>query len=255
MKVFCLCENTPFGDGFAFEHGLSLFIQTQKFNILFDFGQSDAFLKNAKKLGVDLSKVDFAILSHGHYDHGNGLKWFFEENNNCKVYAHKDTFGNFFHREKYIGLDGKINKNRFFFLSHDLTLGEGVRILVSRENKFPLDDCDMWIGRKDIPDDFTHEIYLEIEEDGKKYLFSGCAHKGILNILDWFSPDYFFGGLHLSHHTPVVNNEKLYCIKSQLEKKEVKIYTGHCTGIEQFNYLKSSLPLEYISSGKVITIN
>ena len=69
MKVTTLMENTACAERYAAEHGLSLFIETKKINILFDSGSSEAFADNAEKLGVDLGTTDIAILSHGHYDH------------------------------------------------------------------------------------------------------------------------------------------------------------------------------------------
>ena len=78
MKVQVLLENTSLSEALKAEHGLSLYIETGKHKILFDMGQTDAFADNAEKMGIDLSQVDFAILSHGHYDHGGGLKYFME---------------------------------------------------------------------------------------------------------------------------------------------------------------------------------
>ena len=72
MKVTTLMENTACAEQYAAEHGLSLFIETKKINILFDSGSSEAFGDNAEKLGVDLGTADIAILSHGHYDHRAG---------------------------------------------------------------------------------------------------------------------------------------------------------------------------------------
>ena len=78
MKISVLAENTACDNLFDCEHGLSLYIDTGKNKILFDMGQSNLFEKNAEKLGIDLSEVDIAILSHGHYDHGGGLKRFWK---------------------------------------------------------------------------------------------------------------------------------------------------------------------------------
>ena len=67
------------------EHGLSLFIETEEHKILFDMGQSDAFIKNALSLGIDIAKVDIAVISHGHYDHGGGLRYFLELNRSAPI--------------------------------------------------------------------------------------------------------------------------------------------------------------------------
>ena len=77
MKITVLAENTlsekisqPLKEKLKTEHGLSLFIETENHKILFDMGQTNIFIENAKHLELDLENVDFAILSHGHYDHG-----------------------------------------------------------------------------------------------------------------------------------------------------------------------------------------
>ena len=77
MKITALTENTTECD-MPVEHGLSLYIEAGNRKILFDTGKTDIFSKNAEKLGKDISAVDTAIISHGHYDHGGGLEKFFQ---------------------------------------------------------------------------------------------------------------------------------------------------------------------------------
>ena len=109
MKITVLTENTT-ELGLPVEHGLSLFIEIGDRRILFDSGQSDLFAKNAEALGVDLKTVDFAVLSHGHYDHGGGLKKFLEVNGKAKIYMSRYAFEPHFNAEdKYNGLDAEIN--------------------------------------------------------------------------------------------------------------------------------------------------
>ena len=67
MRIKVLLENTASLPDFRTEHGLSLLIETGNQRILFDMGQSDSFAENAEVLGADLSSVDAAVLSHGHY--------------------------------------------------------------------------------------------------------------------------------------------------------------------------------------------
>lgn len=106
MKITCLIENTTHFDTVECEHGLSLFIEYNGLKILFDMGQTELFYENAQKLGISLSDVDFAVLSHGHCDHGGGLKKFLEINKAAPVYLSRYAFEPHYNgTEKYIGLD------------------------------------------------------------------------------------------------------------------------------------------------------
>ena len=87
MKISVLVENTSSEQEILSEHGLSLYIETEEHKILFDTGQSDDFAENSRSMGIDLSKADMVILSHGHYDHGGGLKRFLEINQTAPVYV------------------------------------------------------------------------------------------------------------------------------------------------------------------------
>src|SRR5699024_10494973 len=62
MKIYALMENTPYAPQFAAEHGLSLYIETDRHRLLFDAGATGAFADNAERLGVDLSRVELAVL-------------------------------------------------------------------------------------------------------------------------------------------------------------------------------------------------
>ena len=92
MEIVSLVENTS-RCGLAVEHGLSLFIRLDDGrSVLFDMGQDRLFYDNAVSLGVDLSMVGVAVLSHGHYDHGGGLGVFLEQNSLAKVYVNNHAF-------------------------------------------------------------------------------------------------------------------------------------------------------------------
>ncbi len=258
MKITCLIENTASDENFAAEHGLSLFIETNEAKILFDMGQSDAFASNADKLGINLSDADFAILSHGHYDHGGGLRKFLEINKNAPVYLSLNAFEPHYNgTEKYIGLDTSLyNNNRLIPVGDHLEISKKISLFSGNDKKtvMPTDSGGLTklINSKYIPDDFTHEQYLLIEENGKKILISGCSHKGIINICEWFRPDVLVGGFHYSKY-PL--DDKLRSYAEKLNDYNTEFYTCHCTGIEQFEFMKNIIDkLTYISSGDIIEI-
>lgn len=106
MRVYTLMENQPAGPGYAAEHGLSLYVQAGGRALLVDMGQGDGFLRNAAALGVDISQVEAAILTHGHYDHGGGLGAFYGANQRAKAYIRREAFAPHYRADGgYIGLD------------------------------------------------------------------------------------------------------------------------------------------------------
>ena len=87
---------------------------------MFDMGQTDVFVRNAERLGIDLSEADIAVVSHGHYDHGGGLEKFLELNQKAPVYVSRYAFEPHFNAEsKYIGIDVKIAVNERLILTGD----------------------------------------------------------------------------------------------------------------------------------------
>lgn len=262
MKITVLAENTAVSGEFISEHGLSLFIETENHRILFDMGQTDAFFINAQKLGVELEKADIAVLSHGHYDHGGGLSRFLEINSRAKIYLSERAFGNHYNASgKYIGLDKSLQTNeRLVFVERELEIADGISLYSRNEDerKFPTDSFGLGIERngETVPDDFFHEQYLLIEENGRKILFSGCSHKGVLNIEEWFSPDAFVGGFHLSKLDVSENADELTDIARRLDSFGTKYFTAHCTGVEQCRFLKGIMgdSLSYLSTGMSILL-
>ena len=204
MKITSLLENTTEREDMRVEHGLSLYIETERCRILFDMGQTDLFYENAKALGIDLSKVDIAILSHGHYDHGGGLRRFFEINSHAHVYIHKDAFLPHYNgTEKYIGLDISLkDHSQIIFVDDKYRITEFLTLFScndkdKKHSTIPSGLTEK-VGDVFVSDDFRHEQYLLIRENEKQVLISGCSHKGILDITEWFKPDILIGGFHYS---------------------------------------------------------
>ncbi len=257
MKITALVENVS-SDGLVAEHGLSLFIESNGKKILFDMGQTDLFEKNAALLGIDLSEADIAVLSHGHYDHGGGLKPFLEINKKAHVYINQYAFEPHYNgMEKYIGLDTSLQNNERFIITGETTIIDENMTLYScneREKKFDLGSfgLNMKINGKMLPDDFRHEQYLIIEENGKRVLFSGCSHKSVLDIETRFRPDVFIGGFHFSK---LPCDETLADYAKYLGSFDTDYYTCHCTGTEQYEFMKKHMDrLSYLACGQSIII-
>lgn len=257
MKITALVENTTSNDNLKSEHGLSLYIETTSNKILFDMGQTDLFYENAHKMNIDLSKVDIAVLSHGHYDHGGGLEKFLKINDKAKVYLSAHAFEPHYNGEKFIGLDVSLKDcDRLVFTDADTKIADGLTLYScnDREREFDLGSFGLSAMRNSvkIPDPFLHEHYLLIEEDSRRVLISGCSHKGILNIIKWFVPDVLVGGFHFSKLS-LDNTLKSYA--SYLDSFDTEFYTCHCTGVEQYGFMKKYMSrLHYISTGETIEL-
>ena len=107
MKVTILVDNTP-NDGVPGEWGFCAYIEYNGKKLLLDTGASNLFAENAEKLSVPIEDVDMAFLSHGHYDHANGMEKFFEINKKAKFYLQKGCCENCYFKKwfvtKYIGM-------------------------------------------------------------------------------------------------------------------------------------------------------
>lgn len=273
MLIKTLVENTAISKDSGSEHGLSFYIETKKHKILFDVGASGLFLQNAKKLDVNIADIDFLVISHGHYDHGGGLKIFFTENTKAEVFLHRLAFEKYYavRSDKpidFIGLDESLKQNKQivftsdrFFISGRLQVFSNV---IQREPA-PKSNSGLLTEYKGqtVKDTFAHEQNLVIEEDGKTLLVTGCAHNGIINILEHLHalkgrmPDYVIGGFHLSSRSGGnEDSDTIERIAKHLLGTKATFYTCHCTGIEAYERLKSAMGdnIDYLSAGSAITI-
>lgn len=274
MRIINLMENTPGTVGCLYEHGLSFYIETRKHRVLLDTGASAGFLENAKQLGIDLSLVDTVILSHGHYDHGGGLIAFAEQNHDAKIYMQASALRPYYHKnvmmEKYIGLDKRIAAlpgvmlvNGDLQVDEELFLFSGVtgRKLWSGGNR------ELMRQKADgmfVPDDFAHEQCLVVSCEGKRILLSGCAHNGVLNILERYrkmfdnAPDVMISGFHMMKKQGYASEDWEGIVETarQLQKLPTSFYTGHCTGIEPYEKMKEILgeQLNYVHSGEEVCL-
>ncbi len=273
MKIITLAENTSVSEEFKNEHGLSLYIETETHKLLFDVGASSLFAENAEKLGIDLSEVDTLVISHGHHDHGGGLKKFLEINDKAAIYINRKAFENHYSKrdqgEVYIGLDQELLSNlRFVFLEDDFVIDDALCIFSNvqggRCQSTANSDLVMEKDGQLRADDFCHEQNLIIREKNQVVLLAGCAHRGIVNILDHMALNYdmqpttVIGGFHLYNRSRKKSESKelIESIGNELLMTESRYYTCHCTGEEPYQMLKTMLDdqVNYLATGSQVNI-
>ncbi|MBR6229659.1 MAG: MBL fold metallo-hydrolase [Eubacterium sp.] len=271
MNVFVLSDNT--GDGaYEGEHGLSLYIEYGKNRILLDAGKSNLFYRNALRMGVDLTTVDYAVLSHSHYDHADGFEKFFEINDKAKLYLRRES-GEFFYSQhgdkmRYIGpAKGMLDRyrNRLIYIDEmSIPVGssgasllahstDGLEKIASRAGLYRMVDKDY------IPDDFSHEQTLVFPTEKGLVIFNSCSHAGAANIVHEVTAAYssgiyaYIGGFHLFES----GDEEVLAFIDTLKTVDVqRIITGHCTGDRACELLRDALgnKVEKMHAGLVMEI-
>ncbi len=284
MKIVNLMENTAGHPGCLFEHGLSFYIETDRHRLLMDTGASDGFLANAHILGIDLTRIDTLILSHGHYDHSGGILAFARQNPTASIYMQKKAGDDYYHlkdgAERYIGIDKEILQlPQLICLEGDCRIDEELFLFTGIRGQKCRARSNLGLKRKvvsgqgtlkhDAPgqdifeqDTFDHEQCLVVTFEGRHILLSGCAHNGILNILDHYrslfhaDPDLVISGFHMAQKSPYTDEDILLIEQTarELLKTDSIFYTGHCTGLPAFTIMKTIMGgrLRYVHSGDQI---
>ncbi|MCP4544445.1 MAG: MBL fold metallo-hydrolase [Chloroflexi bacterium] len=282
MKITTLIENTRYEQATSVkpEHGLSFFVKTNAHRFLLDVGAGELFASNAKQLNISIQDVDFAVISHAHFDHGGGLKTFLEENARAPIYLQTSAFGDYYGKlfgfiKKHIGLDKSLLqqfRQRFVFVQDFVEIVDNVFIIpdISDDHPKPSGNAKLLkkLDGKYVPDDFEHELVLVVRETDGLVVFTGCSHSGILNMVETVESRFegekikaILGGFHLMNPiTKKMTEEKDQVIRigqALYDKAHVtKVFSGHCTGKIAYDLLKSQMKekLEYFSTGSIISI-
>lgn len=285
MRLTILVDNYVNSQKLKAEHGWSALVEADNEKILFDCGQSDLVLDNAKVMGIDLNKITKIVLSHGHFDHTGGLLAVLKYlNRNIDVYAHPLAFGekfskyrgfNGFNESRYIGIPEKMEvyekkQARFFLSKEPVRISDSIylsgQIMAGsvdneaaavntggRESPFFIKKDNVFTA-----DPLLDDISIFIKMPGLLLIVTGCAHSGILNILKKAGEMNLIddelaiaGGLHLSG----ADEQEVDNICRELGKYDIRmIMPAHCTGINAFVQLRNSFGDRCISgrAGKVL---
>ncbi len=244
VTITVLIDNLVHDQGLCGEHGLSFLVEREGENILFDTGQSGLFMKNARKLGLDLERTDTVVLSHGHYDHTGGLPALMAEKPDLRIIAHENAFKAKYGRgaegARYIGIPLLTEDMKEVGIEtvsglHEVKPGIYAVTDIPRqtvaehpENRFFLDEA---CTRPDLLED---DLSLAVETGEGLAVLLGCAHAGVSNILDEVLRHFpgrriraVLGGTHLISGDSSLLENTLH----SLRKHNVELFRpGHCTG-------------------------
>lgn len=270
MKLTVLVENTA-PDGWRKEWGLSILAEYKEKQYLLDTGASALFAVNAENAGVDLSQVEFGVLSHAHFDHANGMRTFFEINQKAPFYIRKEAEENCYSTAAffpaYVGIKkGTLKKyeNRIQRVDGCLEAAEGLWLVPHKTprlaEKGKRENMCIKIKHRLYWDNFSHEQSVVFETEQGLVIVNGCCHGGVDTIIKEVrrtfpgKPIYAVaGGFHLFKWS---EDEVLGLCRNLKELEVGHIYTGHCTGKKAYAILERELgnKVEALETGRVFEL-
>lgn len=219
---------------FGNDDGFSVYIEAYENKILFDAGPTENFKKNAEILGINLNKVDTVVLSHGHYDHGNGLKYF---NKKVKFIAHPNCVLKRWWKDDYSHYSGIClskeeleNKYNVIFSRESYKINDNTYFLGEIERRNPI-ILKKWVLENGQNDQVLDDSGIVINTEKGIVVIAGCSHSGICNIIEQAKKVTknnnilaVIGGFHLRE----INYNTDEVIK-YMEKNVQNVILAHCT--------------------------
>jgi 7,8-dihydropterin-6-yl-methyl-4-(beta-D-ribofuranosyl)aminobenzene 5'-phosphate synthase len=258
MNIMALIEDYCPSRGLRGEHGLAMYIETARARILFDAGQTDAFIGNAKQLGVELGHIDAFLLSHGHYDHSGGISALYASIAPAKppLYA-----GPGYSIPKFARSDSGLNANGIPYSARPPNSPQAIEVNAPAEilpgihvlphieradGSIPASRFRLVENGSERVDGFDDEVSLVIDEPAGLVVVTGCAHRGIVNIVEAAISAFpgkpvaaVVGGFHLVDATEDVIRR---VTEAMARIRPARILCGHCTGPRAYAALMARLP-------------
>ncbi len=257
MKLTILNENFA-GGRFLAEHGISYLIETDGEKLLLDTGHSDVFLKNAEKLGIDIhSGVNKVVLSHGHWDHGDGLQFIDDKTLITHPYSFIKRYRKADHSPVGLTYDKKYIQGKFNLIetTAPYKISENLWFMgeIPRLNSFESQSSsfvDEYGNIDFVPDDSALAAII----DDKLVIVTGCSHSGICNISEHAKRitgiskiHAVLGGFHLKY-----NNFQTQKTIEYFKKNKIKnIYPSHCTALPALAAFYQEFEFGQVKSGMV----
>ncbi len=275
-RLITLSENTAWQTDVLAEWGLSILIEKDERAILFDTGESISAAHNAGILGIDLSKIDTIVLSHGHFDHTGGLLSLLPQiGHPVNIIAHPDIWAPKYNRkpgssEKYIGIPYTREElealgARFNLTSESVSIDEDILTTGEIPMLTDYETIDPTLCVKTEggwqPDQLLDDQGIVIKGPQGLTVIPGCAHRGLINTLyqarkvSGIDKIYLVvGGAHLIN----AGDEQIWHTISALNEMGVqKLATCHCTGTRANNLLSQTMGNNFIlnSAGTIINLS
>ncbi|MDD5171246.1 MAG: MBL fold metallo-hydrolase, partial [Syntrophales bacterium] len=199
IKATIVSENSVYYlPGAVAEHGLAIFMETDRGNYLLDTGQGRAIVNNALVLGLDLGTIKGIIMSHHHWDHTGGLGPVLDLKGAVDVYAHSDLFKESYsvtgNTARYIGVPYsrtllEAKGATFKFSTEFRQIEEGLWLTgeVPRRTDYELGDNKQMVksGEGYVRDDLRDDQSVVVETGQGLFVILGCCHSGIINTLSY----------------------------------------------------------------------
>ncbi len=274
LTITTLVDNHAlFGSGFWAEHGLSFLIEADGEKILFDTGQTGGVIAhNLEEMKVDLNRLKYIVLSHGHYDHTGGLEEIARRTHDASVFAHPDIFDEKYVKrdEEYISIGVPVSEHelrnsfKFHFKKKGEEIIEGVRTTgqIPRTTEFESIPKRYYIKKNDeyISDDILDDQSLILHTQKGIIVILGCTHSGLINTLfqvKKITGKNEFWGLLGGTHLWAADEEKLQKTKQALMEFNLQaIGLSHCSGENAFLYFSKTFGDKVFlnSAGSVIEV-